>query len=69
VAPQANGDLRLFPTAAGSSLASALNFRTGVTRASDTIVSLDVSWSFSIQCDMAADASTSVLLDVSGYFR
>jgi uncharacterized repeat protein (TIGR03803 family) len=69
VAPQARGDLRVFPSLNHGSPTSNLNFNLGRTRAGSAIFAIDAAGSFSIQCDMAAGTSTNVLFDVSGYFK
>jgi hypothetical protein len=71
VSPTDVGDLRAFPTAGTAPLASAINFRTGITRANSAIVPLGLLGQLSIQCDMppGSSGSTNFLFDVYGYFQ
>jgi len=69
VAPQARGDLRVFPSLDQGSPTSNLNFNLGSTRAGGGVFAIDATGSFTIQCDMTVGTSTNVLLDVNGYFR
>jgi hypothetical protein len=68
VNPTAEGHLTLYP--AGSSLpgASTINFRSGIVRANNAILTLGVSGQVSVFNGMAS-GSTDFVLDVSGWFE
>jgi len=68
VSPTASGDLRVYPAGLATPQASAINFRPGIVRANNAVVSLGVSGAISVQCDMAS-GGTNLLIDVAGYFR
>jgi hypothetical protein len=68
VSPTGFGDLRVFPAGLATPQASAINFRPGMTRAANAVVSLGTSGAISVQCDMTS-GSTHLLIDVAGYFR
>jgi hypothetical protein len=68
VTPSQAGDLRLFPVG-GTGNTSAINFRAGLTRANNAVVSLSASGQFSLTCAMAAAGTTHFLLDVVGYYQ
>ncbi len=66
--PSNDGDLRLFPAGSAAPLASAINFRPGIVRASNAIVPLGAGGQISVQCDMPS-GSTDFFFDVYGYFQ
>ena len=68
VAPTSAGDLRVYPSGEAAPLASALNFRAGITRAGHAIIPLGAGGQISIQCDMPS-GSTHLILDTYGYFQ
>src|SRR5437773_2175918 len=61
-------DLRLHPTGGTAPLASAINFRAGIVRANNAIISLGVGGQISVQCDMPS-GGTHFFFDVYGYFE
>jgi hypothetical protein len=62
------GDVRVFPTGASNITSSTINWRTGQTRANNTIVGLGTNGSVTVWCVMPT-GSTHVILDVNGYFQ
>ncbi len=62
------GDLRLYPGATVAPLASAINYASGQTRASNTVVALGVGGTLTIQCDQPS-GSVHAIVDINGYFR
>jgi hypothetical protein len=66
--PSNGGDLRIFPTGGAAPLASAINFRPGIVRANNAVISLGSGGQISVQCDMLS-GSTNLFLDVYGYFE
>jgi hypothetical protein len=67
VSPTGNGDLRAFASGQPVPYASAINYRGGIVRANNAIVSIS-SGGLSLQCDMVT-GSTDVVIDVFGYFQ
>jgi len=68
VNPTAAGHLTLYPAGGSLPLASTINFRTGIVRANNAIVTLGASGQVSVFCGMGS-GSTDFVLDVSGYFE
>jgi subtilisin-like proprotein convertase family protein len=68
VSPASAGYLTVYPAAGSIPLASAINFRSGIVRANNAIVSLGASGQVSVLCAMIA-GSTDFVLDVTGYFE
>jgi hypothetical protein len=68
VSPSNFGDLRVFPAGLAMPQSSTINFRAGMTRAANGVVSLGASGAISVQCDMIS-GSTHLLIDVAGYFQ
>jgi outer membrane protein assembly factor BamB len=68
VLPSNDGDLRAYPAGGAAPLASAINFRSGVVRANNAIVTLGAGGQISVQCDMPS-GSTNFFFDVYGYFQ
>jgi 6-phosphogluconolactonase (cycloisomerase 2 family) len=66
-APNAAGDLRLYPTTLP--LVSTINFRSGQTRANNAVAALSPTGEIHVRCDMAAGKSVHFIVDVSGYFE
>jgi FG-GAP-like repeat len=62
------GDVRVFPAGASGITASTINWRTGQTRANNTIVGLGANGSVTVWCVMFS-GFTHVVLDVVGYFE
>jgi hypothetical protein len=62
------GDLRLYPGATVAPLASAINYASGQTRASNAVVALGVGGTLTIQCDQPS-GSVHAIVDTNGYFR
>lgn len=62
------GDLRLYPGATVAPLASAINYASGQTRASNAVVALGVGGTLTIQCDQPS-GSVQAIVDTNGYFR
>jgi len=62
------GDLRIYPTGAGSITSSTINWATGRTRANNLIVGLGGSGGLTVWAVMPT-GSTHVILDVNGYFE
>jgi hypothetical protein len=68
VLPSDDGDLRLYPTGETPPLASAINFRAGIVRANNAIISLGAGGQISVQCDMPS-GGTHFFFDVYGYLQ
>ena len=68
VLPSNDGDLRLYPAGEAAPLASSINFRGGIVRASNAIIRLGAGGQISVQCDMPS-GGTHFFLDVYGYFQ
>jgi hypothetical protein len=68
VLPTDIGDLRLYPSSASAPMASTVNFKSGVVRANNAVVSLGSNGQITVQCDMLSGA-TDFFLDVYGYFE
>jgi hypothetical protein len=68
VLPSDDGDLRLYPTGGTAPLASAINFRPGIVRANNAIISVGAGGQISVQCDMPS-GGTHFFFDVYGYFE
>ncbi|HTO85975.1 MAG TPA: FG-GAP-like repeat-containing protein [Thermoanaerobaculia bacterium] len=64
----ADGFLSVYPLGAPAPGTSTINYRTGQTRANNTLVSLDGSGAFVVQCGQAG-GQVNVILDVTGYFE
>jgi hypothetical protein len=68
VLPTSDGHLTVYPAAGSIPLASAINFRSGIVRANNAIVSLGASGQVAVSCVMIS-GSTDFVLDVTGYFE
>jgi hypothetical protein len=68
VLPASDGHLIVYPAAGSIPLASAINFRSGIVRANNAIVSLGASGQVAVLCVMIS-GSTDFVLDVTGYFE
>jgi hypothetical protein len=68
VLPASDGHLIVYPAAGPIPLASAINFRSGIVRANNAIVSLGASGQVAVSCVMIS-GSTDFVLDVTGYFE
>jgi hypothetical protein len=68
VNPTAPGHLTLHPAGASLPLASTINFRAGIVRANNAVISLGAGGQLSVFCGMTS-GSTDFVLDVSGYFE
>jgi hypothetical protein len=68
--PSDDGDLRVYPAGQAAPVASAINFRPGIVRASIAIVPLGAG-QLSVRCDMppGSSGSTHFFFDVYGYFQ
>jgi hypothetical protein len=66
--PTGSGDLRLYPGGYPLPLASTINYRTGQTRANDSIASLGASGDLAVHCDQAS-GTVQMIVDVSGYLK
>jgi Big-like domain-containing protein len=66
--PDDGGDLRVYAAGLPAPLASSINFRAGVARASHAIVPLGSGGQIAVQCDMPA-GETHFFFDVYGYFQ
>jgi hypothetical protein len=62
------GDLRVYPSGGPAPPTSSINFRPGVVRANNAIVTLGNQGQISVQCDMSS-GETHFLFDVVGYFQ
>jgi hypothetical protein len=71
VSPTDAGHLTLFPAGYPIPLASTINFRAGIVRANNAILSLGDEGDVGVQCVMPANPANHVdfLIDVSGYFE
>jgi hypothetical protein len=71
VNPTDRGNLRLLPAGDPVTMASALNFTAGRTRANNAIVARGLDGQVAVQCDMPAGSTgtTHLVLDVYGYFK
>ncbi|HEV8232579.1 MAG TPA: S8 family serine peptidase [Thermoanaerobaculia bacterium] len=68
VSPASDGHLTVYPAAGTIPLASVINFRSGIVRANNAIVSLGASGQLAFSCVMIS-GSTDLVLDVTGYFE
>jgi hypothetical protein len=68
VMPASDGYLTVYPAASSIPLASIINFRSGIVRANNAIVSLGASGQVAFSCVMTS-GSTDFVLDVTGYFE
>ena len=68
VNPTAGGYLTLYPAGTALPLASTINFRSGIVRANNAILSVGASGQVSVFCGMAS-GSTDFVLDVTGFFE
>jgi hypothetical protein len=68
VVPTNIGDLRVYPSGGPAPPTSSINFRPGVVRANNAIVTLGNQGQISVQCDMSS-GETHFLFDVVGYFQ
>jgi len=68
VAPNGDGDLRVYPGGQPPPLASSINFRSGIVRANNAIIPLGASGQISVQCDMPS-GTTHFFFDVYGFFQ
>jgi hypothetical protein len=64
----AAGDLRLYPAGTGLPLVSAINYRSGQTRANNAVTPLGAAGDLTVHVDQPSGA-VHVILDVSGYFQ
>ena len=64
----AAGQLRLYPGGTPLSIASAINYRAGQTRANNEASPLGSSGSLGVHCDQAT-GNVQVIIDVNGYFQ
>jgi hypothetical protein len=62
------GNLTLYPAGTGVPLTSTLNFRSGLARANNAVVTLGGSGSVAVFCSMPS-GSADFVLDVTGYFE
>jgi hypothetical protein len=71
VSPTDAGHLTLFPAGYPVPLASTINFRAGIVRANNAILSLGDAGDIGVQCAMPPSPTNHVdfLIDVSGYFE
>jgi hypothetical protein len=67
-APGGSGDLRLFAGGTALPTASAINYRTGQTRANNAVVALGAAGDLTVRCDQPA-GTVELVLDVDGYFQ
>jgi hypothetical protein len=65
-APTADGHLTFYPTGGSPPLTSTINFRPGLTRANNAILSLAPAGNFDVAC--AGTGTVHFILDVTGYF-
>jgi uncharacterized repeat protein (TIGR01451 family) len=63
------GNLRLFPAGPTTPGTSTINYSAGVTRANNSIVSLNAAGELAVYCAQAGGTTAHVILDVNGYFR
>jgi hypothetical protein len=66
--PTADGDLRAYPANTSLPLVSAINYRSGQTRANYAEVGLDPSGGLAIRCDQTS-GNVQVIMDVTGYYQ
>ncbi len=66
--PDAGGDLRVYAAGQPAPLASSINFRPGIVRASHAIFPLGSGGQIAVQCDMPS-GGTDFFFDVYGYFQ
>lgn len=64
----AQGNLALFPGGTTNPTAATINYRPGVTRANNAIISLGAEGDIAVFCNQGP-GSSHVIVDVSGYFR
>ncbi|MDP9122051.1 MAG: hypothetical protein M3O15_11925, partial [Acidobacteriota bacterium] len=70
VQPAAAGDLRLFPADSPSTPpTSTINFRAGVTRANNALLTLPLDSTGGIQVQLDSTGPVHLILDVNGYFQ
>jgi hypothetical protein len=62
------GHLRLYPGGSPLPLTSAINYRSGQTRANNAIVTLSSTGTLSVFCGQAT-GTVNLILDVNGYFQ
>jgi uncharacterized repeat protein (TIGR01451 family) len=65
----APGNLRLFPAGPTTPGTSTINYSAGVTRANNSIVSLNAAGELAVYCAQAGGTTTHFILDVNGYFQ
>jgi hypothetical protein len=68
VLPTNFGDLRVYPAGKAAPPTSSINFRPGIIRANNAIVTLGTGGQISVGCDMPS-GETHFLFDVVGYFQ
>jgi PKD-like domain len=70
VNPTAGGDLRVFPTGIGTLDISTINFRAGVVRSNNAVLSLggNPAGSLTVESDIPG-GTTHLVIDVNGYFK
>lgn len=66
--PTSAGDLRIFPGGSTVPLVSAINYRTGQTRANNATVALGTAGDITVHCDQVA-GTVQFILDVDGYYQ
>lgn len=69
VDPSANGYLTVYPSNLPLPSASTINFRTGLTRANNALVTLDTAGQVTASTGIPAGSTTHLVLDVNGYFQ
>jgi hypothetical protein len=67
-APDAAGDLRLFPAGTPPPLVSSINYGRGQTRGNNAIVPLGTGGAFTVLCAQAS-GNVHFILDVNGHFE
>jgi hypothetical protein len=68
VNPTAAGHLTLYPAGSAQPLASTINFRAGIVRANNAVLSIGTGGQISVFCGMPS-GTTDFVLDVTGYFE
>jgi len=66
--PQALGDLRLYPGGGSLPNTSTMNYRSGQTRANNSIVNLGLQSDLAVRC-VQGNGTVHFILDVTGYFE
>jgi streptogramin lyase len=63
------GYLQLYPAGTNRPPTSAINFRNGIVRNNNAIVSLDVDGKFVVFCEMPGGGTADLIVDVTGHFQ